>query len=93
MPQREEYNGEYGMNQTPPGSPPASRGSCHPSRCLHDHYSLAVNIDENGDADVTVDYSLSWMERFRGLYPIAHPEQQPKQRSNHFQERKSGSIP
>ena len=38
--------------------------------------SLAVNIGENGDARVTVDYSLSWMERFAVYTRIAHPEQQ-----------------
>ena len=38
--------------------------------------SLAVNIGENGDAGVTVDYTLSWMERFAVYTRIAHPEQQ-----------------
>ncbi len=38
--------------------------------------SLAVNIGENGDAGVTVDYSLSWMERFAVYTRIAHPDQQ-----------------
>ncbi|GEM_PF-317007 len=37
--------------------------------------TLAVNLLENGDAEVTVDYSLSWRERFAVYTRIAHPEQ------------------
>lgn len=41
--------------------------------------SLAVNITETGDAGISVDYSLSWVERVVVFMRIAHPEQQLEQ--------------
>jgi hypothetical protein len=41
--------------------------------------SLAVNIEENGDAGISVHYSLSWVERVVVFMKIAHPEQQLEQ--------------
>ena len=41
--------------------------------------SLAMNIKENGDAEISVDYSLSWVERVVVFMKIAHPEQQLEQ--------------
>jgi hypothetical protein len=37
---------------------------------------LTVNIAEDGDAGISVDYSLSWAERAVVLTRIAHPQQQ-----------------
>jgi len=41
--------------------------------------NLVVNIAENGDAEISVDYSLSWVERVVVFMKIAHPEQQLEQ--------------
>jgi len=41
--------------------------------------SFAVNITENGDAEIAVDYSLSWVERVVVFMRIAHHEQQLEQ--------------
>ena len=77
MPQREEYNGEYGMNYRHLLlGVLLLAGILATPAAAFTITSLAVNIDENGDADVTVDYSLSWMERFAVYTRIAHPEQQ-----------------
>jgi len=40
---------------------------------------LVVNIAENGDAEISVDYFLSWVERVVVFMRIAHPEQQLEQ--------------
>lgn len=41
--------------------------------------SLAVNIAENGDAEISVDYSLSWVERVVVFMRIANPGQHLEQ--------------
>jgi hypothetical protein len=41
--------------------------------------SFAVTITENGDAEIAVDYSLSWVERVVVFMRIAHHEQQLEQ--------------
>jgi hypothetical protein len=38
--------------------------------------SLEVTIEENGDARMALDYSLSWVERAVVFMRIAHPDQQ-----------------
>ena len=41
--------------------------------------NLAVNITGNGDAEISVDYSLTWVERVVVFMRIAHPDQQLEQ--------------
>ena len=41
--------------------------------------TLAVTITESGDAEISVDYSLSWVERVVVFMRIAHPDQQLEQ--------------
>jgi hypothetical protein len=38
--------------------------------------NLGVNIAENGDAEISIDYSLTWVERGVVFMRIAHPDQQ-----------------
>jgi hypothetical protein len=40
---------------------------------------LEVDIRENGDANVSVEYSLSWIERGVVFMKLAHPEEQLRQ--------------
>jgi len=38
--------------------------------------TLTLTVAENGDAEIAVDYSLTWVERFVVFMRIAHPDQQ-----------------
>jgi hypothetical protein len=49
--------------------------------------NLAVNIAENGDAEISVDYSLTWIERVVVFMRIAHPDQQLEQVIESYSER------
>ena len=39
---------------------------------------LLILVDEDGDADITFDYTLSWIERIAVFFKIAEPEQELK---------------
>jgi hypothetical protein len=41
-------------------------------------HSLQIDVAANGDANVTFDYSLSWLETIAVFFKIAQPEQELK---------------